>query len=45
MNLLYVSGTYYPAAGGAEIGMHILLKEAVKRGHDTLVATDLWKKK
>lgn len=44
MRLLYVSGTYYPAAGGAEISMHTFLKEAVKRGYDTLVATDLEKK-
>ncbi len=43
MKLLYVSGTYYPAAGGAEISMHTFLKEAVKRGHNALVATDLGK--
>jgi hypothetical protein len=41
MKLLYVSGTYYPAAGGAEISMHTFLKEAKKRGHDILVLTDL----
>ncbi|MBU2441515.1 MAG: glycosyltransferase family 4 protein [Nanoarchaeota archaeon] len=41
---MYVSGTYYPAAGGAEISMHTFLKGAVRRGYDTLVATSLEQK-
>ncbi|MEK6934349.1 MAG: glycosyltransferase family 4 protein [Nanoarchaeota archaeon] len=41
MKLLYISGTYYPAAGGAEISMHTFLKEAIRNDHKVLVATNL----
>lgn len=41
MKILYVCGTYCPAHGGAEISIHTLLKELVKRYDvEVLVVTD-----
>ena len=39
MFILYVSGTYMPAAGGAEISMYTLLRCLAERGHRVSVFT------
>lgn len=41
MKLLYISGTYCPADGGAEISAHTLIKHAQSKGIDVLAATDI----
>ena len=40
MKILYMSGTYCPATGGAEISIHTFLREAKRNGNGVMVLTD-----
>lgn len=41
MKILFVSGVYLPASGGAEHSMHTLLQELNKAGHTVYVLSGL----
>ena len=41
MKILFVSGVYIPASGGAEHSMHTLLQELKKAGHAVHVLSGL----